>query len=65
MPKPVLLVIAGCNGAGKSSFSKLLSPSGLVPFDYDLNFLKFYEGIIESELRETMAHNMAFEELEN
>lgn len=65
MSKPILLVIAGCNGAGKSSFSKELSPTGLIPFDYDLHYLRFYANIIESEMREVMAHNMAFEELEN
>lgn len=64
MSKPILLVIAGCNGAGKSSFSKELSPTGLIPFDYDLHYLNFYKKIIESEMREVMAHNMAFEELE-
>lgn len=65
MSKPILLVIAGCNGAGKSSFSKELSPTELTPFDYDLHYLRFYANIIESEMREVMAHNMAFEELEN
>lgn len=65
MSKPILLVIAGCNGSGKSSFSKLLSPSGTVPFDYDFYYLQFYQSIRDSELRDTMAHNMAFEELKS
>ena len=64
MSKPILLVIAGCNGSGKSSFSKLLVPSDFIPFDYDFYFLKFYGEIIESEIRETMAHNMEFQEFE-
>ncbi|MEB2782138.1 hypothetical protein U3A58_17230 [Algoriphagus sp. C2-6-M1] len=34
MEQPQLLVIAGCNGAGKSSYSRILSPEGIVVFDY-------------------------------
>ena len=65
MSKPVLLVIAGCNGSGKSTFSKLLSPDNFIPFDYDFQFLKFYNSLFDSEIRESMAHQMAFNELEN
>ncbi|KAF2336326.1 zeta toxin family protein [Flavobacterium daemonense] len=65
MSKPVLLVIAGCNGAGKSTFSKPLSPENFTPFDYDLEFLKNYNSLFDSEMREVMAHQMAFKELEN
>lgn len=64
-PKPILLVIAGCNGSGKSSFSKMLAPSGLIPFDYDLYYLNFYKSLSDSDLREEMAHNMAFDELKH
>ncbi len=64
MSNKYLLVIAGCNGAGKSSFSKDLAPLGVVPFDYDFQFLKCYETLIESEMREVMAHNKTFTELE-
>lgn len=65
MSKPILLVIAGCNGSGKSTFSKLLSPDNFTPFDYDFQFLRFYNSLIDSEIREAMAHQMAFNELEN
>ena len=65
MSEPILLVVAGCNGSGKSSFSKSLVPPDFEPFDYDLYFLKFYQSLFDSDIREEMAHNMAFAELEN
>lgn len=64
MSNPTLLVIAGCNGSGKSSFSKLLAGPDFFPFDYDTYFLKFYRSLFDSDIREEMAHNMAFMELE-
>jgi len=42
MDDPVLLVVAGCNGSGKSTFSKLLASPDFDPFDYDTWYLKFY-----------------------
>ncbi len=65
MSEPTLLIIAGCNGSGKSSFSKSLVPAGFTPFDYDIQYLRFYSSLRDSDVRETMAHNMAFAELEN
>jgi predicted ABC-type ATPase len=65
MSEPVLLVIAGCNGSGKSSFSELLASPDFSPFDYDFHFLKFYRSLFDSDVREEMAHNMAFAEFEN
>jgi predicted ABC-type ATPase len=65
MSKPVLLIIAGCNGSGKSTFSKLLAPNNFTPFDYDSQFLRCYNSLIDSEFKEAMAHRMAFNELEN
>ena len=59
-----LFIIGGCNGAGKSSFSKLLAENDFEPFDYDYFFLKFYHSLPDSELRDKMAHHLAFEELE-
>ena len=65
MSKPVLLIIAGCNGSGKSTFSKLLAPDNFTPFDYDYQFLRSYNSLIDSDIREAMAHRMAFNELES
>jgi predicted ABC-type ATPase len=64
MSDPTLLVVAGCNGSGKSTFSRLLVNPDYLPFDYDLHFLKFYRSLLDSDFREEMANNMAFFELE-
>ena len=32
---PKLIIIAGCNGAGKSTFATSFLPDGLISFDYD------------------------------
>jgi len=61
MSKPTLLIVAGCNGSGKSSFSKALSPNNSFPYDYDLVFLNFYNSLIDIELKERMAHNLSSE----
>ncbi|CAM3581807.1 zeta toxin family protein [Flavobacterium chungbukense] len=65
MSKPLLLVVAGCNGSGKSTFSTPLSPDKFTPFDYDLEFLRFYNSLMDSDIRDLMAHRMAFKELES
>jgi predicted ABC-type ATPase len=65
MSEPILCVVAGCNGSGKSSFSRSLVSADLQPFDYDFCFLQFHNRLLESDIRDTMAHNMAFAELEN
>lgn len=65
MSKPLLLVVAGCNGAGKSSYSAQLAPDSIEPFDYDKVFLLHYKSLISSELLDRMAHNLAFGDLEN
>ena len=51
MDNPTLLVIAGCNGLVKSSFSNVLTSDGVVAFDYDIHFLEFYNSLKDSELR--------------
>lgn len=56
---PTLFVIAGCNGAGKSTFSNSLTPNFLTPFDYDKHYLEIYNSLFDSELRDRIAHNMA------
>lgn len=64
MSKPKLLIIAICNGSGKSSFSKAFARKDLVPFDYDRIFKEKYESLIVSDFRDVMAHNLAKLELE-
>jgi predicted ABC-type ATPase len=61
MQQPCLRIIAGCNGAGKSTYSKLFSPDA-VPFDYDKRFLTQYRSMPDSELRERIAQNITSEE---
>jgi len=63
--KPLLLVIAGCNGSGKSTYSNSLTPECILPFDYDKCFLDIYNLKPDSELRERIAHHQAFEILED
>ncbi len=65
MAKPKLWIIAGCNGAGKSSYSKALVENGIIPFDYDAYFLKYYQSIQPTEIQDQMAHNLAYKELES
>ena len=63
MVKPSLLVIAGCNGSGKSSFSKALTTDNNSAYDYDLVFLDKYNSLIDNELKERMAHNLSMDDL--
>ena len=57
MDKPLLLVIAGCNGSGKSSFASALTPAKTSSFDYDKEYLNIYNSLSDSELRDTISHN--------
>lgn len=59
------MVIAGCNGSGKSSFSRLLAAEDFEPFDYDFHYLKYYKELFDSAIRDLMAHNLSFGELQN
>lgn len=52
-----LTIIAGCNGAGKSTFAPSFLPDGLMSFDYDRLFLETYNSLPDSELREEFAKN--------
>lgn len=65
MSKPILLVIAGCNGSGKSSFSNILAEDNFSPFDYDLHYLHHYHSLFDSDIRDNIAHNLAFSDLES
>ena len=58
---PVLTIIAGCNGAGKSTFAPSFLPEGLISFDYDKLFLEYYNQLPDSELREEFARNKTTE----
>ena len=64
MQMPVLTIIAGCNGAGKSTFAPSFLPEGLLSFDYDKLFLEHYNQLPDSELREELARNKTTEEFE-
>ena len=54
---PDLTVIAGCNGAGKSTFASSFLPDGILSFDYDRLLLETYNSLPDSELREGIAKN--------
>ncbi|MBT0812888.1 zeta toxin family protein [Litoribacter ruber] len=62
---PDLTIIAGCNGAGKSTFSASFLPEGLTSFDYDRLFLDYYNSLPDSELREEIARNKTTENFES
>jgi len=60
-----LIIIAGCNGAGKSIFAPSFLPEGLTSFDFDRLFLEFYNSMPDSELREEIAMKFANESFES
>ncbi len=62
---PDLIIIAGCNGAGKSTFSSSFLPEGLTSFDYDRLFLENYNSLSDSELREEFAKNQTTKDFES
>ncbi|PWD97772.1 zeta toxin family protein [Marinilabilia rubra] len=61
---PDLIVIAGCNGAVKSTFASSFLPEGLTSFDYDRLFLEYYNSLPDSEFRETFAKKQTTEAFE-
>ncbi|AUS04236.1 zeta toxin family protein [Pseudotamlana carrageenivorans] len=65
MDKPKLLIIAGCNGSGKSSFSRAFTPKETTSYDYDKIFKANYDALIPSDIRDVMAHNLSRENLES
>jgi len=62
---PDLVVIAGCNGAGKSTFATSFLPDGLISFDYDRLFLETYNSLPDSQLREEIAKNQTTQAFED
>lgn len=62
---PDLTVIAGCNGAGKSTFAPSFLPEGIVSFDYDRIFLENYYSLPDSEFREKFAKNQTTDVFES
>lgn len=54
---PELTIIAGCNGAGKSTFAQSFLSGTEISFDYDRIFIETYNSIPDSELRELFAQN--------
>ncbi len=59
MKIPTLTVIGGCNGAGKSSYSKAITSKKHPSFDYDKVYLKEYNSLLDSDLRDVIAHNIS------
>ena len=59
-----LTIIAGCNGAGKSTFAESFFPVNLNSFDYDKVYLDYYNGLPDSEFRDLFAKNRATETFE-
>ena len=62
---PDLIVIAGCNGAGKSTFSTSFLPNDLSSFDYDKTYLEHYDSLPDSELRDQFARDRTTKEFES
>ncbi len=65
MRQPHLIIFAGCNGSGKSTFSKSLVEEQIVPFDYDKCFIENYNSLRDSELRDNFAKDLTEKQLEN
>jgi predicted ABC-type ATPase len=42
---PDLTIIAGCNGAGKSTYASTFLPDGVTSFDYDKLYLDIYRNM--------------------
>ncbi len=62
---PDLVIIAGCNGAGKSTFASSFLPEGLTSFDYDRIFIENYNSLPDSELREKFAKDQTTTDFES
>jgi predicted ABC-type ATPase len=62
--EPTLTIIAGCNGSGKSTFSKSYFHH-ITPFDYDKRYLEIYKALPDSEFRDKFAKDKTTEEFIN
>ncbi|MFK7758293.1 MAG: zeta toxin family protein [Flavobacteriales bacterium] len=65
MSKPALTIVAGCNGAGKSTYSKIYVKDSIIPFDYDKRVSEVYKSLPDSELREQFSKNQVTSEFES
>lgn len=63
MSIPSLIIIAGCNGSGKSIFSKNFVQN-IIPLDFDKRFMEKYDTMDDSELRDVIARNLTRTEFE-
>lgn len=63
MSVPSLIIVAGCNGSGKSTFSKTYV-NNIIPFDFDKRFMERYGAMQDSELRDIIARNLTRTEFE-
>lgn len=61
---PKLIIIAGCNGAEKSTFASSFLPEDLKSFDYDKLFIENYNALSDSEFREQFAKDKTTESFE-
>lgn len=52
---PQLIIIAGCNGSGKSTYAPSLLPNEITSFDYDKLYLANYNSLPDSEYRDKFA----------
>jgi predicted ABC-type ATPase len=63
LSKPYLIIAAGCNGSGKSTFSKDYVED-ITPFDFDKRLSENYSSLSDSELRSRIAQNQTKKEFE-
>ncbi len=61
---PKLIIIAGCNGAGKSTFAPSLLPENIDSFDFDKKYLDRYKSLPDSEFRDKFARDKTIQEFE-
>lgn len=63
MSKTRLIIVAGCNGSGKSTFSQTYT-GNIIPFDYVKKLKDRYDSMFDSELCSIMARNLTSSEFE-